>query len=73
MIGKEKWEKKTIINRSMRDLKNKAREQKLRWATSVDCVSGESQVDDENKVGNVYGEIEWARESESFWRNQGFG
>ena len=63
-LGK-KSEKKTIINRSMRDLKDKTREQKLRWATSVDCVSGESQVDDENS--------EWERESESFWRNQGFG
>ena len=71
MIGKEKWEKKTI--KEDEGLKNEAREQKLRWATSVDCVSGESQIDDENKVGNVYGEIEWERESESFWRNQGLG
>ena len=64
MIGKEKWEKKLL--RWTRDSKNEAREQKLRWATSVDCVRGESQIDDENKVGNVKGEIEWERESESF-------
>ena len=68
---KKSERKKTI--KEDEGLKNEAREQKLRWATSVDCVSGESQIDDENKVGNVYGEIEWERESESFWRNQGLG
>ena len=62
-MGK-KSEKNTI--KEDEGLKNEAREQKLRWATSVDCVRGESQIDDENKVGNVKGEIEWERESESF-------